>query len=1014
MAAENTVIIDVDLHAQDAITQATRIGGSLKSLIESNKALRAEGKQTGAMYQTNAQAIQQLQREQKSYITLANAERGSNVQLRAQLSLLTQQYDAMASAERDGTTAGRGLELQIKSIRDELLRTESATGRFQRNVGNYASGLGGTLQQFASSSIGNTGFGSFIPQSAAIGGAYSAVAKAVGFATAAIKAQDEAVQLQNIHNAKAIELTEAETVAQQATADAIAARTAAESALAEEQTARLALQTELSALEGVYLEEQEAEAAILTQLAAEQAVLDAAERTRIANEQALVASTTELTATEELRVATETEVAASTAASSAASEAAAAKQTALGSSFTLAGGIIIAAVLAIGAAVSKFLFTLDSVSDGFDQFKAQASGAFTELGRQIANAYDSGGIGGVLKKIFTDFGSITKATSEAGKEMKAFTAAFQDLEDRVDVNDNQNQSIQNQVQLLRLQARNRGLDNADRQKKLQEADDLERGQFEKTKKLHADIIDETIKYANQTGRLKNQITEDDRKELEAGNLQRANELLNANKIDRDAYKRFKDAFAQRLSDQQQGNQALEKIQNDQDKFAQQAQAKEQKRAEELEKINQDEIKSKLATAATLLTTRQKEVQDINADIDKRVALYQKYGHDTVALEQERTAKLKALTEKYYNEDQKVIKTALDKAYEIRIGLIANQTDRTERERQIKNQKELQDVDTQIIAINEKVAKGEQDQNGVLSALYTEKQAIIDKQNQSELDAAVTTGNQLLEQRQKERDDQADFLAQQKKSEFDKANQTIELNLALLSSYEGLYGAISGLVGQNTLVGKIAFGIEKGYAAARVIIAANEARAKIAFNTAVAVSSAEAASFLTFGASLLAIPFILSSAAAETAAVTVNEVASLVTIAGEVVKNSFAVGGQFVSDGKGAVLPGYSKTDNVNAKLRDGEGIVVSEAMRNPWARNLVSAVNVMHGGRDFSTPSGTTFALGGQYNDINAARSQNLSSQLTSAQLLTAIRTMPAPIVLVQDINDGLSQQAKVQDNASF
>jgi hypothetical protein len=291
MAAENTVIIDVDLHAQDAITQATRIGGSLKSLIESNKALRAEGKQTGAMYQTNAQAIQQLQREQKSYITLANAERGSNVQLRAQLSLLTQQYDAMASAERDGTTAGRGLELQIKSIRDELLRTESATGRFQRNVGNYASGLGGTLQQFASSSIGNTGFGSFIPQSAAIGGAYSAVAKAVGFATAAIKAQDEAVQLQNIHNAKAIELTDAETVAQQATADAIAARTAAETALAEEQTARMALQTELSALEGVYLEEQEAEAAILTQLAAEQAVLDAAERTRIANEQALVAST---------------------------------------------------------------------------------------------------------------------------------------------------------------------------------------------------------------------------------------------------------------------------------------------------------------------------------------------------------------------------------------------------------------------------------------------------------------------------------------------------------------------------------------------------------------------------------------------------------------------------------------------------------------------------------------------------------------------------------------------------
>jgi hypothetical protein len=448
--------------------------------------------------------------------------------------------------------------------------------------------------------------------------------------------------------------------------------------LAEEQTARMALQTELSALEGVYLEEQEAEAAILTQLAAEQAVLDAAERTRIANEQALVASTTELTATEELRVATETEVAASTAASSAASEAAAAKQTALGSSFTLAGGIIIAAVLAIGAAVSKFLFTLDSVSDGFDQFKAQAGGAFTELGRQIANAYDSGGIGGVLKKIFTDFGSITKATSEAGKEFKKFEEAFQDLQDLADINEYNNQVVQNEVANLRLRAKNRSLNYEQQQDLLKKADKLERDQFEKTKDLHSQQIAEDIKYANETGRVRGQLTADDIAQLKNGNLQRANELLNSDKISTAAYDKLKKAFTDRVSDQQQANQALERIQNDQDKFAQQAEKKAeaaiaaaQKRADAIAKINEDRAKSELATAASILTTREKEIEDINLDINKRVALYEKYGQDTTQLERERQARVSQLLQKFQEEDLKTITSNFRATEDLRISQIAD-------------------------------------------------------------------------------------------------------------------------------------------------------------------------------------------------------------------------------------------------------------------------------------------------------------------------------------------------------
>jgi hypothetical protein len=49
------------------------------------------------------------------------------------------------------------------------------------------------------------------------------------------------------------------------------------------------------------------------------------------------------------------------------------------------------------------------------------------------------------------------------------------------------------------------------------------------------------------------------------------------------------------------------------------------------------------------------------------------------------------------------------------------------------------------------------------------------------------------------------------------------------------------------------------------------------------------------------------------------------------KPGFARGGQFNSDGRGALLSGYSRMDDTNAYLRSGEAVVVSEAMRNPWA-----------------------------------------------------------------------------------
>src|SRR6202012_3792750 len=107
--------------------------------------------------------------------------------------------------------------------------------------------------------------------------------------------------------------------------------------------------------------------------------------------------------------------------------------------------------------------------------------------------------------------------------------------------------------------------------------------------------------------------------------------------------------------------------------------------------------------------------------------------------------------------------------------------------------------------------------------------------------------------------------------------------------------------------------------------------------------------------LPAIPFVALTAA--TTALSLSKVLSQ--------KPAFAQGGQFKSDGRGALLPGYSKYDNTNATLRSGEAVVVSEAMRAPWARNTISRINEMFGGRSFATSSGPkpAFADGGIFTD---------------------------------------------------
>lgn len=84
--------------------------------------------------------IRALRKEIQNNIKVESDLRGSLVQLRASLSNLTAEYDNLSKAERD-SAKGKELQDKINAITKELKGAEEATGRFNRNVGNYENAI---------------------------------------------------------------------------------------------------------------------------------------------------------------------------------------------------------------------------------------------------------------------------------------------------------------------------------------------------------------------------------------------------------------------------------------------------------------------------------------------------------------------------------------------------------------------------------------------------------------------------------------------------------------------------------------------------------------------------------------------------------------------------------------------------------------------------------------------------------------------------------------------------------
>lgn len=152
------VIINVTVSSTEAIKNIAEAKRQIDELKAKNNELAKSQDDESEAIARNAEQIKALNKvvaanskEVQTNIARQKEQDGSLKQMRADLKALTDQYDSLSAAERN-SAKGTEMLAKIQQTTAELSAAEQASGRFQRNVGNYPGVLGklGTLvQQFS-------------------------------------------------------------------------------------------------------------------------------------------------------------------------------------------------------------------------------------------------------------------------------------------------------------------------------------------------------------------------------------------------------------------------------------------------------------------------------------------------------------------------------------------------------------------------------------------------------------------------------------------------------------------------------------------------------------------------------------------------------------------------------------------------------------------------------------------------------------------------------------------------
>ena len=956
--AEQTVIIDVTLNAADASQKAKELGVNIKAIREEQKALKASGQETDVAFQSNAATLRQVVAEQKAYIQISNAAEGSNNQLRAQLALLTQQYNGLGSAERENTTAGKALQIQIRGISDELKKNESAVGDNRRNVGNYKDALtqsndatgqavAANKQLLASLAPNTIGF--------QIGG------NAIDTVTGHLQAYRQATQEAKAANQA---YQQAQTISTQATEAA---------SLATEQATQIGF---------LFSTGQATETEVIA-----------------AN---TLATNANIVATEAQAVATE----AQTAATAAGTNAAKIFKVALAS--TGIGAIII-----LVAALASYLSTFDPLVDTIEQLFAGFKAGIDSVGRILTGFITNiRSVGDLMGKLGNFFANPIETIKSFGKEVgnaaiaaAKLKAAQQDLADQQSIQEVINAKAEQQIKQLILQSKNRSISERERQVLLKKASELETQTFNQRTKL----IDTDNNIAIEAARIKGNLNTQEIAKLKEVGFAYAVELQNRGKISDEELEGLKKAQLARISNLEESTQRQEKIQNQQDALAEKAAAaaeKRQAKAQALREKSDDaekvRLESLVATNESIQTERKNEEDAVNREIDEKIKKYQKYGRTTTQLELERTARLKEINEQYLEDIKKSTDETLLAVQEIYISRIKNQGDRELAEIAFQNERKLTQLDENIAITKERISLGETGLTELLVAQQTlrdetlaQRQVDIDAKNE-EIRLANIEKSKEDTQAQIDRDQQI-FDAKVKIQEEERKLTDDGLKL------------LEDVFGKETAIGKAAFLAQKAFAVARIIIDTQQALA--------ADRVAEAAQ----NASLSTIPFVgIGLSAANSVKHTVARTKMIISGALSVATVvATAVAGfadgviGFQSDGQGSMVrgAGTGKSDSINARLSNGESVI--NAKSTSMFAPLLSMINEIGGGRKLAP--GFAMATGGiAQGGFVSGMTNQISSGLDVVNIVTqTIKSMPNPVVSVEQINreQGVANRVFVEQN---
>lgn len=150
IVANTEAVIETDKQIKQLKKSFVSLADSEKTGSSGTRILR-QVQQLAAQRLVEEESIRRTIKAQKDQIIQSRAEEGSITALRKQIILLTKDYDDLGRTRRNGD-AGKALLAQIANVQKELSAAEQASGRFQRNVGNYASawnGLSFSVQQVA-------------------------------------------------------------------------------------------------------------------------------------------------------------------------------------------------------------------------------------------------------------------------------------------------------------------------------------------------------------------------------------------------------------------------------------------------------------------------------------------------------------------------------------------------------------------------------------------------------------------------------------------------------------------------------------------------------------------------------------------------------------------------------------------------------------------------------------------------------------------------------------------------